>query len=82
MREQLQALLAGLLIIVVGYYGYHVIFLSEEEVQLVVNNVQGTVVRTDAAGAQEAALSGMSLQPDDALTVGEDGPGRLFSLCL
>jgi hypothetical protein len=77
MREQLQAILAGLLIIVVSYFGYRVLFRAEEDAQLIVSHVQGRVTLTDAAGAQEDALSGLALSPDDELAVGEDSTASL-----
>lgn len=72
MREQVQALLAGLLLLVVGFFGYNVLFLSDGDLHLVVTEVTGSVVRTDSVGEQEDATVGMTLQPRDELVVGKD----------
>lgn len=77
MREQFQALLAGLLLLIMGFFGYNVLFLTDGELQLVVTEVTGSVVRTDAVGEQEAAIVGMALHPRDELVVGKNSRAAL-----
>ncbi|MFT4979484.1 MAG: hypothetical protein ACI8S6_005395 [Myxococcota bacterium] len=77
MREPFQALLAGLLILVIGYFGYTVLFRAPEQAQLLVREASGSVVRTDAVGQQEAAVAGMALHPRDELSVGDGSRAAL-----
>jgi len=77
MREQLQALLAGMLVIVIGFFGYNTLFHGQEDAQLVVIEAAGSVVRTDGGGKQEVAIVGMALHPRDELAV---GPGSSAAL--
>ncbi|MFT5680734.1 MAG: hypothetical protein ACI8RZ_001640 [Myxococcota bacterium] len=77
MPEQLQTLLAALLVLIAGFVGYTLLFSGDDEIGLSVVSASGDVRRTDGEGLEEDAAVGMRLMPKDELTVGESGSAEL-----
>ncbi len=77
MREQIQTLLAALLVLIAGFVGYTLLFSGSDEIGLSVVTTTGAVVRTDEDGLQQDAAPGMRLLPKDELRVGEQGSAEL-----
>jgi hypothetical protein len=77
MREQIQTLLAAMLVLIVGFVGHTLLFSDSDEIGLSVISTTGAVIRTDKDGLQEAAAPGMRLLPKDELTVGAQGAAEL-----
>ncbi|MDG1482125.1 MAG: FecR domain-containing protein [Myxococcota bacterium] len=77
MREQIQTLLAAMLVLIAGLVGYTLLFSDSDEIGLSVVSTSGVVVRTDKDGLQESATPGMRLLPKDELTVGAQGAAEL-----
>ena len=76
MREQLQILLAVMVVLIVGGVAYKQLFLTEEEVTLIVRETGGQVTRL-ADGEMTAALPGMVLSESDTLSVAADSKAEL-----
>lgn len=77
MREQVQTLLAAMLVLIGGFVGYSLLFSDGDEIGLSVVSTSGDVVRTDSDGQREDAAAGMRLLPRDELTVGAQGAAEL-----
>jgi hypothetical protein len=77
MREQVQTLLAVILVLIAGFVGYTLLFNDVDQIGLSVISASGEVRRTSGSGLSEDASVGMRLHPDDELTVGANGAAEL-----
>ena len=73
MKNQLPALIAGVLVLLLGALGYQLIFSSGESVTLELLEASGEVRRVDANGAASEALVGDQVRAAERLQVGANG---------
>ena len=72
MSAEVKALLALLVIMVLGWVGYQALFANDSAVQIVLHDVQGDV-RVEAGGREVAARVGGQIGASDRLVSGENG---------